>query len=149
MPFQKRAYLLIHLSAAFGLGEICAELIELVNMPVFEKAWLQYCTLYNAPAAEQIAVFGKKLDGINLQQGHSKLTAFAAKRTNNAALAARAWVEFYGGAGGIRQTSSAIKGVFLPFDLSMYRYIFFMVSLKDFKVFLCKLLTAILDAKIA
>jgi hypothetical protein len=98
-----------HLSAAFGLAEICAELIELVDMPIFEKAWLQYCTLYNATGEEQMAALGKKLSGINLQQGHSKLTAFAAKRTNNPVLAARAWAEFYEGAGGIKRLTQTTK----------------------------------------
>ena len=37
-----------HLSAAFGLPEVCAELIELLEVPEFERAWLLYCELYNA-----------------------------------------------------------------------------------------------------
>ena len=50
-----------HLSAAFGLPEVCAELIELLDVPEFERAWLQYCELYNAPAEEQKAALGQEL----------------------------------------------------------------------------------------
>jgi hypothetical protein len=83
-----------HLSAAFGLPETCAELIELLPVPEFEKAWLQYCELYNAPPEEQKAALGQELRGTNLQQGHARLTAFAAYRKKDAKLAARAWREF-------------------------------------------------------
>jgi hypothetical protein len=89
-----------HLSAAFGLPEVCAELIELFGIPEFERAWLQYCELYNAPAAEQKAALGEELRGTNLQQGHSRLTAFAAYRKKDAKLAARAWTEFSDGRAG-------------------------------------------------
>jgi hypothetical protein len=92
-----------HLSAAFGLPEVCAELIELFGIPEFEKAWLQYCELYNASPAEQKAALGEELRGTNLQQGHSRLTAFAAYRRKDAKLAARAWTEFSDGRAGYGQ----------------------------------------------
>ena len=89
-----------HLSAAFGLPEVCVELIELLPEPGFERAWLQYCELYNAPAAEQKAALGEELRNLNLQQGHARLTAFAAHRRKDAKLAARAWQEFNEGLAG-------------------------------------------------
>jgi hypothetical protein len=89
-----------HLSAAFGLPEVCAELIELLGVPEFERAWLQYCELYNAPPEEQKAALGQELGPLNLQQGHSRLTAYAAWRRKDARLAARAWQEFTGGRNG-------------------------------------------------
>ncbi|HUQ09061.1 MAG TPA: hypothetical protein VM146_02010 [Steroidobacteraceae bacterium] len=89
-----------HLSAAFGLPEICAELIESFEVPEFERAWLQYCELYNAPAEDQKAALGQELKGTNLQQGHARLTAFAAYRKKDAKLAARAWREFTDGRAG-------------------------------------------------
>src|SRR5699024_4425483 len=64
-----------HLSAVFGLVEVCAELIQLIDEPQFRQAWLEYCELYNAPAAEQEARLGRPLQGLNLQQGHARLTA--------------------------------------------------------------------------
>jgi hypothetical protein len=89
-----------HLSAVFGLVEVCAELVQLFRDPKFNQAWLDYCTYYNAPPAEQIAHFGQPLRGISLQQGHSRLTAFAARLKSDPALARRAWVEFVQGDGG-------------------------------------------------
>jgi len=88
-----------HLSAVFGLVEVCAELVQLLDVPEFTQAWLDYCVWYNAPAAEQAKKFGAPLRGISLQQGHSRLTAFAAKLKNDPELARRAWKEFYGAEG--------------------------------------------------
>ncbi|UOG77599.1 Tat pathway signal sequence domain protein (plasmid) [Hymenobacter tibetensis] len=89
-----------HLNAVFGLPEVCAELVTLVDMPEFERAWLAYCELYNAPEAEQAARLGESLGKLNLRQGHSRLTAFAAKRKGDKRLAQRAWEEFYHASGG-------------------------------------------------
>ena len=85
-----------HLSAVFGLVEVCAELVQLLDEPQFKRAWLDYCELYNATPEEQERRLGSKLSGINLRQEHSRLTAFAAKMESDAALARRAWVEFNG-----------------------------------------------------
>ncbi|MYN05887.1 exo-rhamnogalacturonan lyase family protein [Pseudoduganella aquatica] len=84
-----------HLNAVFGAVEIFAELISLTGDAAFEKAWVQYCAMYNAPKAEQAKVLGKAHNGTNaLQVGHSRLTAYAAWRSKDAALAKRAWREF-------------------------------------------------------
>ncbi len=98
-----------HLSAVFGLAEICFELVDVVKDPNFEKAWLQYCELYNASPEEQKAVLGQDLGKLNLGQGHSRLTAFAAYRKKDAKLAQRAWKEFYAAAAGIKDPSLKIK----------------------------------------
>lgn len=89
-----------HLSAVFGLVEICAELNMLVEDPGFEKAWLQYCRLFNASPDEQARELGRGLGRLNLGEAHSRLTAYASKRLNDKALAERAWREFIGGAAG-------------------------------------------------
>ena len=73
-----------HLSAAFGLPEVCAELIELLNIPEFERAWLLYCELYNGTDEQQKAALGESFGSINLQQGHARLTAYAANRKKDA-----------------------------------------------------------------
>lgn len=91
-----------HLNAVFGLVEVCAELIELLDVPEFKRVWLDYCELYNAPAEEQTKRLGSALRGINLQQGHSRLTAYAAKLKGDTGLAQRAWTEFSQGGGGQR-----------------------------------------------
>jgi YetA-like protein len=88
------------LGSVFGLVEMCSELIPLLNLPEFTDAWLQYCRLYNGTAAEQIAETGQSFGNLNLRQAHSRLTAYAAAKTGNATLAARAWQEFYTGHAG-------------------------------------------------
>lgn len=104
-----------HLSAAFGLPEVCAELIELIPVDGFERAWLQYCELYNASSDEQERVLGAPLGPLGLRQGHARLTAYAAHRKQDAALAVRAWEEFDGGRAGFpAQRSFAIRRVEPP-----------------------------------
>lgn len=84
-----------HLSAVFGAVEILAELIELTDLPGFERAWLQYCRLYNAPRDEQSRELGAPHGGGTvLSVGHSRLSAYAAWKLRDAALAQRAWREF-------------------------------------------------------
>jgi hypothetical protein len=86
-----------HLSAVFGLVEMVADVSSLIEVPGFEKAWLQYCRLYNAPVDQQRAELGGQPHGGGnaLFVGHSRLTAYAAKRTGDKALAQRAWNEFF------------------------------------------------------
>jgi hypothetical protein len=84
-----------HLSAVFGLVEVCAELIGLIDVPEFERAWLQYCTLYNGSREDHVAAFGHPLRGTSLRAAHSRLTAYAAQVSANPRLAERAWSEFH------------------------------------------------------
>ncbi|NGO71398.1 Tat pathway signal sequence domain protein, partial [Streptomyces boncukensis] len=85
-----------HLSAVFGQVEVCAELIHLTGDEDFERAWLQYCRLYGAGGAAMERELGEDLSrSAVLQQGHSRLTAYAAARTGDAGMARRAWREFY------------------------------------------------------
>ncbi len=107
-----------HLNAVFGLAEICAELIQLTDIPAFEKAWLQYCELYNASQEEQKAALGTGLGKLNLQQAHARLTAFAARRKQDDRLAARAWKEFFDGGAGIRNATLVVQQLKGPETLS-------------------------------
>jgi hypothetical protein len=86
-----------HLNAVFGAVEIFDELIRLTGDKAFEAAWLDYCELFNAPDDEQRRRLGKP-HGANLvlYVGHSRLTAYAAARRKDPALARRAWKEFAG-----------------------------------------------------
>lgn len=98
-PVAEKVVSVSHLSAMFGEVEICAELIDLVEMPAFEAAWLQYCRLFNATRAEQTTECGAYFGNLILRQGHARLTAYASVRLNRDDLAARAWSEFYTGDG--------------------------------------------------
>ncbi len=84
-----------HLSAVFGGMEMMTELVELIDVPAFKQAWVQYCDLYNAPRDQQVKALGAPHGGSPvLTVGHSRLTAYAAAQRRDAALAQRAWKEF-------------------------------------------------------
>jgi len=89
-----------HLSAVFGLVEMCSELVGLLDVPEFDREWQRYCRFYNATVAEQTAEFGTSFGNLNLRQAHARLTAYAAARAGDPALAARAWQEFFAGLAG-------------------------------------------------
>ncbi|KAI0539551.1 hypothetical protein GGR58DRAFT_464005 [Xylaria digitata] len=96
-PENKGVVDVTHLSASFGLPEIVAQITHYLgdDLPAsFDQAWLDYCYYYGASAAEQTARYGQAFGKLNLRQGHSRLTAYAARRSGNATLAARAWNEF-------------------------------------------------------
>ncbi|KAH8884201.1 hypothetical protein GQ53DRAFT_797976 [Thozetella sp. PMI_491] len=87
-----------HLSGSFGMLETITQIIDHLadETPAgFEEAFVDYCTYYGATAAEQIARYGVSFGNVNLKQGHSRFTAYAAYKRNNATLAARAWKEFF------------------------------------------------------
>ena len=103
------------LSASFGGFEVNAELLQLLDVPEYEKTWVDYCKYYNADPEEQRKVFGEgyvtdlgKLFGhLYLSQAHSRLTAYAAWKLKDTALANRAWSEFFAGKGGGMQVLPA------------------------------------------
>ncbi len=103
-----------HLNAVFGAVEISAELLQLLDAPEYERAWLQYCEVYNADPEEQMRLFGKRFENQTLRQGHSRLTAYAALRKKDPALAARAWKEFFASSkdsgGGKKMTTQRVEG---------------------------------------
>lgn len=87
-----------HLSAMFGLVEICADLLDSLQddtPPGFREAWIEYCRYFNASAEEQTERFGVGFGRLQLRQGHSRLTAYAARELGDPELARRAWREFF------------------------------------------------------
>jgi hypothetical protein len=92
---------LSHLNAVFGALEVNAELLQLIDVPHYRKAWLDYCRWFNAPRAEWEVAFHEPYKGRNLREGHSRLTAYLARETGDAAMAQRAWVEFLSGEAGL------------------------------------------------
>ncbi|TCM15746.1 hypothetical protein EDF56_10976 [Novosphingobium sp. PhB165] len=85
-----------HLNGVFGVFEITAELLELVDEPAYRKVWLEYCELYNAPEAEFRARTGSPGKGRALTQAHSRFTAYAGVQLGKPELVKRAWGEFFG-----------------------------------------------------
>jgi hypothetical protein len=88
-----------HLTAAFGLPEICAELAVTYGdqAPKFARAWAQYGELYNAsPEQRQQALgVGFKITG-SMPDAHSRCTAFAAWYLHDPSLGKRTWGELLG-----------------------------------------------------
>jgi hypothetical protein len=88
-----------HLSGVFGVFEIHMELMKLVDVPDYKKAWLDYCKYYNAPADVITAFLGENPKDRSLRDAHSRYTAYAARELNDPALAERAWQELLQGEG--------------------------------------------------
>lgn len=89
----------------FGMIEVVLDLTEHWGSALpagFEDAFLDYCYFYNAARPEQAARYGKDFGSRNQVQSHSRLTAYAALKYDNATLAARAWNEYLND--GLRQT---------------------------------------------
>lgn len=84
-----------HLSAVFGLFEICTELIQNFDVPGFTKNWLMYCKYYAAPREQRKKDLGIDFRTSILINGHSRLTAYAAWKLNDPELAKRAWQDFF------------------------------------------------------
>ncbi|WP_242504432.1 Tat pathway signal sequence domain protein [Promicromonospora panici] len=88
------------LSSVFGLIEVMAELLDLVDEPEVAAKWVEFCRLYNATTAEQQAATGSSWGNLNLRQAYSRATAYAAVQLDDDALADRAWRELRTGHAG-------------------------------------------------
>lgn len=95
-PANNGTLAISHLSSVFGVLETLDQLFDHDPSlpPAFKDAWLDYCYYYSAPNSEQVARYGKSFGKVNLRQGHSRLTAYAARERGNSSLATRAWDEF-------------------------------------------------------
>lgn len=114
LPDTRGRITVSHLSAVFGLTEICAELLRNLPEPAFRDAWLRYCRLYNATPEEQRAALGQDLGKLNLGQGHARLLGFVAAQTRDPALMARAWRQFDDGKAGLVDADFAVRRVRVP-----------------------------------
>lgn len=113
-----------HLSAVFGGPEVISEAIEYWGDDApegFEDAWLEYCYYYGATESEQEERYGEAFSGINLRQGHARLTAYYYSQQGNETVADRSWAEFFETDGfAANETWKAEKldgpGVLIPVD---------------------------------
>lgn len=94
LPPPDKGPALSHLSAVFGLIEVCTELNQLIDVPEFKAAWLRYGRYYSASDAEQKAALGRPFHNNSLTVAHSRLTAYVAEQEGDRKLARRAWREF-------------------------------------------------------
>jgi hypothetical protein len=88
-----------HLTAVFGLPEICAELVRTygTDVPGFADIWAQYGIVYNGSREQRQKAIGISAKSAGLVDSHSRCTAFAAWHLKDKALAQRAWHEWIGG----------------------------------------------------
>jgi hypothetical protein len=100
-----------HLNGVFGVIEMSSELLTLVDAPAYRRAWLEYCRYYNAPKQELVELLGKDPGGRSLGDTSSRMTAYAAFQERDAALALRAWREFFASAWLTGGASQRIGGV--------------------------------------
>lgn len=84
-----------NLNGVFGVVEMNSELLSLVDVPAYRKAWLQYCRTYNAPKADIEALLGRDPGGRGMSDTNSRMTAYAAYLERDRALSLRAWREFF------------------------------------------------------
>ncbi|MBX2815116.1 MAG: hypothetical protein KTR24_03930 [Saprospiraceae bacterium] len=83
-----------HLKIMFGLPEILSEVIQLVDIPDFDNAWLSYCRLWNASEEQMQEELGQIIRKPSFASAHSRLTAYASFKLKDDRLAQRAAVEF-------------------------------------------------------
>ncbi|MFC7846944.1 Tat pathway signal sequence domain protein [Arthrobacter sp. NPDC057388] len=88
------------LDAVFGLIEVMAEVVDLLDDDTVTRQWVNYCRLYNGTSAEQVAATGSSWGSLNLRQAYSRATAYAAYKLEDPALGKRAWKELRTGHAG-------------------------------------------------
>jgi hypothetical protein len=84
-----------NLSNSFGRIEICAELIQQIDMPAFEADWLRYSRYYTATREEQEAEYGGRFGDLFLYS-YTRANAFVYQRTGDESQARLAWDRFRG-----------------------------------------------------
>ncbi|WP_205327144.1 hypothetical protein [Glycomyces sp. YM15] len=82
-----------NLSNSFGRIEICAELIQQIDMPAFEADWLRYSRFYTATRAEQEAEYGGRFADLFVYC-YARANAFVYQRTGDESQAEHAWHRF-------------------------------------------------------
>jgi hypothetical protein len=94
-PIEGEPPMASHLSIMFGLPEVVAELIALIDIPEFTEAWLQYSKLCNAPRAVLDQKLGKAYRAPGSFVSHSRILSYAAAMNKDPELAALAAAGFF------------------------------------------------------
>ena len=99
-PATKKMYMLndtlgdSHLAVLMGGPEVAFELTGLMDDPVWNKLWLQYCRMYGASEPEVVREFGKRGDLGRGGPDFARLAAFVYRMTGDTLYARKAWREF-------------------------------------------------------
>ncbi len=100
-----------NLTTIMGGAEVIFELNELIDHPGWEKAWLQYCRLYNAPkevVKKDMETGTEGEDGAYART--DRLAAYVYYRTGNEAYIKPAVSRLFGRGGGERMIPDMISG---------------------------------------
>ena len=108
-----------NLTTIQGGAEVVFELNGLVDNPAWQKTWLQYCRLEDAPAdilTKDRTSGSEGADGkyTGEEQGGARLAAYAYLKTKNPVFAQRAVAGLFGGFGGLRAGMYATRHVAGP-----------------------------------
>jgi hypothetical protein len=105
-----------NLTTIQGGAEVVFELNTLVDNPAWQKTWLQYCRLEDAPAdviTRDRTTGSEGADGsyAGAEQGGGRLAAYAYSKTKDPAFAQHAIDSLFGGFGGLREGMYATQHV--------------------------------------
>ena len=78
-----------HLSIMFGLPEVVAEMIQLIDIPKFKDAWLQYCAFCRAPRDVLDELLGPEYKPPGSPVSYASILAYAAAMKGDPQLAAQ------------------------------------------------------------
>ncbi|WP_245598640.1 exo-rhamnogalacturonan lyase family protein [Glycomyces arizonensis] len=82
-----------NLANSFGRIEICAELIQQIDMPAFEEDWLKYSRFYTAGRDAQEEEYGGRFGDLFLPS-YARANAFVYARSGDEEQAEHAWYMF-------------------------------------------------------
>lgn len=74
----------------FVLQEVCAELIQLLDIPEFNEAWLDYCQFCNASREIPDGKLTRGYKAPKFATAHSRIVAYAAAMKGNPDLTTKA-----------------------------------------------------------
>ena len=81
----------------FGLPEIVAEMIQLIDIPEFKDAWLRYCAYCRAPRDVLDDLLGPEYKPPESPGSHAGILAYAAAMKGDPQLAAQVGEGFFSG----------------------------------------------------
>lgn len=97
-----------HLSLFFGGDQVFYELLDLVDVPAFEQAFLDHCIAWTGTPQERIARYGRNFNPGSFANSYARLMAYAGHRLGDDSYKQRAWTNFgptSGNLGSIQEVS--------------------------------------------
>lgn len=80
-----------HLSLFFGGDQVFYELLDLLDVPEFEQAFLDHCIAWTGTPAERIERYGRNFNPGSFASDYTRLMAFAGHRLGEDSYQQRAW----------------------------------------------------------